>query len=289
MEKLVKLAAVFGLSFLMLLGCGEPYVEDEDSLICECDRYQQWPTDCQQNPHRLRHETWTKEEHLTCDETQPAYCCAGSVRSAQYFNPNLLLDPMYSGFNAKATLYASTNLDIEDVIEPLGEVLENDFSCVSECSNPDSALCEVVEKFQGVDYGSAARSLDAKINSGVETIAKAEILELFEEETDPCERSDVSIQEDRVINTGLECYSDVKLDFSGIDVLKFTIEIPSRVEAIREVGDTNSNFRFESSDKALFLSIENEFLNKDYGGYIHQISKSESEIIVETDNGCIKI
>lgn len=109
---------------------------------------------------------------------------------------------------------------------------------------------------------------------------------------DPCERGNTVVANGIVSNTGKStCQITLNVPvLKGVTNLKIGFDVPLEVRgAISKPADTMLiDFSQSAQSTIPVFWIDNKPLNDDWGGHILRFSYGPTEVIVTTDNACIK-
>lgn len=276
---------------IMLLGCGpeEDTAEnmgddgyDYGSGICSCEIPNGAKTKC--NTGDTSTYEWQRKPNKSCKESQIdllSACCPGTRTGSsllkdfkQYAGQHLLYSNLYATTGkAKITTNPFTN-NVE---------LSNDLSCQNECSRTSSSKCEIITDEETLNK---LLELNTKVKS-LSSIPKEDVLSIFGVDDDPCERNQVSIEGDYIFNEGKKCVFEVKTKLAGDEVVR--VDIPPTLKGTFKSSAAGTKVKFNNSSNTLFISIGNEFLNKDHGGYIYEMGTLGSGVYVKSENSCLLI
>ena len=275
--------------FVSIVGCGEKI----DEIIglptddCSCTAYLDWPTSCDNDPdgNSTKTEQWNKKNGKSCSESKPSgiYCC-GTIEESSI--EKSFFDTFANNTFSSRTILVATIGDGFDLIDD--DILTNAHNCLTACNDPESSLCYTIKQGAATTQMNAINYLHDELKGGAKSIQKEKIMDLFDQDEDPCMRSDLDISDGKLSNSGKSCSAVTQINLSSTKVLDFTISMKDKVSgAIEETTGNVTSLVFDKRSESMKLTIGNTFLNNDFGGHIHSISKTPNKVIIETDNGCI--
>lgn len=169
-------------------------------------------------------------------------------------------------------------------------------NCPSKCSSANPYCMIVPSLAAGPDVPWALRNLYLMESPNYPDIkvSARKMLAFFgmEPSEDPCQRGDTVISNGRMRNSGTAlCQISLKVPLlSGATNLKIGFDVPLAVQSQVQKAGELFVFDFSSSPASNTPTfwIDNELLNKDWGGKIKQFTFAPRRIVVETENGCIR-
>jgi len=282
--KVLGLASTF---LALLSGCGAPV--DEEAIKCACETA---ASAYQCNMGNTSTLEWSYRDDESCEESSPyplSMCCAGTIGPTAMFSPAkppMLLATIDEALSIELAMAAMA--DMPEALETSAEEPVTRIDCPTECNNEDSFMCQEVSGAAGFDLKQALNNLDAKLANGNTIIPKQDLMNDFNEPSDPCMRSDISFNDGQLSNTGKSCRADISLNVAGATTLKITLIMPPQIFAIRNTSNGIVSFDFSDTDNQMKLMIDGP-LHLDYGGEIRALSKTPTFIVMETERGCLKL
>jgi hypothetical protein len=136
-------------------------------------------------------------------------------------------------------------------------------------------------------YGTPMRALAARILQDFHSsIAKTELMSLFQEASDECSRSDIDIVNQTITNDGKECIMTALLNpNSGLAI---RILIPAHLSGII-TSIAPPTLTFAAPEFAPVVAFNNEDFEFSFGGEIRSAWIASDNITIETYNGCSKV
>lgn len=113
-----------------------------------------------------------------------------------------------------------------------------------------------------------------------------EILQIFNQRSDPCNRGHTVLSDGRLVNEGDECVATVPIREWNTAV---ELVLPARIAGswVNAGGDVAAVFGDAST--AAELRISDEGLNGEWGGLIRSVRANGSRVHLETENGCLMV
>jgi len=158
-------------------------------------------------------------------------------------------------------------------------------SCQHEIENA-TPYAIVISK---VDDGlpDSLKELHNVLNSDDHLITKSKVLKIFNQDSDPCNRSDLKVNDGQLLNEGERCYFTTEAIVSQNIVESIEIHIPKKVLGEFQKGE-ETKIIFHNKNMAPLLKL-GQFLDMDYGGTIKEVVSTGNNIIIGTERGCIKL
>ncbi len=282
-------------SFLLLSGCkvGDTGFEtdDSDSGACSC---------CWHNSPDVMScnfctdKQWQRRDAESCIDAgkrtfgvDPDYYCSCSGISSS-------LDNLFHYAKSKSEIVfkdskivvasASTeqlNLGDTDKIQ----TQYGSGSCVQECNNKTEYCMTLKRVNDGVP--SQLLRLHHKINQTNGVLARKQIMKIFNQMDDPCNRADTDLSNGKLVNIGGACVFKSTAVISDGSSEPIDVELPGRIEAdLTKGGSINVKF----SDKGTAPTWKlGEYLDADFGGKIAQVVSTDRSITIGTERGCLQL
>lgn len=122
------------------------------------------------------------------------------------------------------------------------------------------------------------------------SLKQVAIMKIFGLTDDPCHRGDTQIVGGKIKNVGQSsCALKAALPLPNTTKNGITLLIPAL--AVGDISFEASMVSIDFSDvnAAPFLRLEDDDLQRDWGGVVHSITASPGAVLVGTDNGCIML
>jgi hypothetical protein len=119
------------------------------------------------------------------------------------------------------------------------------------------------------------------------SMAKADLLKLFAEANDECNRSDITFASSTVRNQGEECVMTAEINPST--QLAIRVLLPGTLEGKWQPQSPTTFLTFPSADTAPIVAFNDEDWEYGFGGEVRRVWVQPSELIVETFNGCSRV
>ena len=161
----------------------------------------------------------------------------------------------------------------------------NAIDCRSECSEM-SWLCI---------YGSLTDNIrESMLNaynrlSSIEMgsrLPKSELMKIFNEQDDPCNRKNTVFEDGRITNEGDACVIRAPISEWEIGV---ELAIPARLAGSWSVTNGDISIAFTDQATSAELRIDDVDLNSEWGGLIRSVKVSREKVHLETVNGCVVV
>lgn len=140
------------------------------------------------------------------------------------------------------------------------------------------------------DYDDELSELADLFRPGGSTVAKTDIMAIFGQTEDQCERGDVSVSNNAFSNTGqtASCYASSSLNVGTEEqpeIITMEISIPQTVTGtvVREAGNIGADFDQGSEPVILFNGDPNSI----YSGQVKKITTSGSAYIADIGGSCL--
>lgn len=154
--------------------------------------------------------------------------------------------------------------------------------------NQSSPLCNSVAV--PFNYDDELSDLASLFRSGESVIAKTDIMAIFGQTQDECDRGDVSISDNDFINIGQtnSCYASSSLNVGSEEqpeIITMEISIPQQVTGsiVRDAGNIGANF----DDGAEPVILFNNDPSSIYSGEVKRITTAGSAYIAEIGGSCL--
>ena len=117
-------------------------------------------------------------------------------------------------------------------------------------------------------------------------LQSVEVLQIFNQRSDPCNRGHTVLSNGRLVNEGDECVATVPIPEWNTAV---ALAFPARIAGswVNAGGDVAAVF--EDASTAAELRINDEGLNEEWGGLIRSVRATSSRVHLETENGCMMV
>lgn len=181
---------------------------------------------------------------------------------------------------ASATLAILSNRESQ-IIPVKGEV-----SCRYVCDQ-SSPLCTKLDG--GNSYYSQLLALRSLVSNAKDLVAKSDVMAVFGETEDPCQRSDILVLNGRFENRGVgECNARGELSFLGVNEgtkvpVELTFPAVMRGEIIRDAQGVGARFDPESAPLILLNDDPTQVLS----GPVSSIEIYKNAILVEVGGACV--
>lgn len=161
--------------------------------------------------------------------------------------------------------------------------------CARECFERNSGRCELLSGVSKEYIEGITRLSHEVSNANGSIIEKYKIMEWFGQNNDLCERSDILVLEDRIVNSGLPCSMRISYQL-GHRLDRVDVVLPDRLEGKLTRGVESTLIQFQSPSKALLLRFSDRHYERYYGGMVTEISDTHSGIAVASERGgCIGV
>jgi hypothetical protein len=157
--------------------------------------------------------------------------------------------------------------------------------CRAECNlqNP-SPLCEVAP--YPANTQQPLVQLESRLQKPRVSISSMELLKMFGQEKDDCQRGVTSIADGRLSNSGNACDVSTKLQQLNVDAI---IKVPPKVTGLITESGQAIHIEFPEPSQAARLELSDTGLNSRFGGYIKSIDADSVAIRFGMPRACIAI
>ena len=168
----------------------------------------------------------------------------------------------------------------------LNVAFSNDpLDCKSECSS-NSEFC--IYGSLTDDIKNSLLKLYTRLGSlGSEgRIYKSELMKIFNQTDDPCNRDNTVFTGTQIVNTGKECVFSVPIPDWEVEV---EIGMPTRIAGSWSFNNGDLSVAFADKATSMELRIDDEGLDSEWGGRIRSVRASREKVHFETENGCMAV
>lgn len=125
-------------------------------------------------------------------------------------------------------------------------------------------------------------------DQGVALYPKDLVQGLFEVDSDPCTRSDTTITDGVIRNTGGACSLTTRSTFGGLTITA-SLDVPATLSGNIVRTATAETIDFPDAATAMTLSFENESFQSDFGGRVTRLIASPDRLIWQTAKRCLAL
>ena len=163
--------------------------------------------------------------------------------------------------------------------------------CESQCQEGSSpAECLTINLRDVPILGQGLRELYKLLfNDTNFPITKEKLMVIFGQHTDPCNRSDTDLRGKNIINTGERCQIPFSGPIGSLGEIKGSIITPPTLEIARQVTGDKIILVPNQQVGTTWLIFTNENQNKSFGGPIYKVVMKIDGVIIQTENGCVRI
>lgn len=167
------------------------------------------------------------------------------------------------------------------------EAAQAAFSCPKECSPDDNVngLCHVFSQGLSNEIDGMEQLTAALLQPGPATIAKTDLMGWFQQQADPCDRSDTTLSEAGLTNTG-RAYR-LRSEVTGPLAMSLSVTFPDLLSAgLTRDGDSGT-LQFTNAATRPSVTLSDPLLDADFGGDVLAFDFARTEAYLTTQNGCL--
>ena len=167
------------------------------------------------------------------------------------------------------------------------EAVGDKYKCAQACkAGTSTPYCRAIPL--NAQYKSGLRNLGNRLSSGATVVRKAALMADFGAQSDPCNRSDTSLQQGRWTNRGESCLMSADIDVFGDGrPVKFELAVPPEIAFVATASQQGRHYR--SGSGAITLRIHDEGLHNDWGGSLAEVIDGPNGVLLQMPRGCIKL
>ena len=174
------------------------------------------------------------------------------------------------------------------LVRPLKVSFTSDpWDCRRECAD-NTAFClrgplpDRIRRSMGQLY------IRASTITGRDVLAKSQLMKIFNQTDDPCNRGDTIFADNRVTNEGGACIL-ISAQVAELD-MGVELAVPRHLSGSWSITQGGGIFvEFTETDKSPQLRFHNDAINRNGGGHIRSVSANSHEVLFETNGGCFDV